>query len=403
MVDDREILQEPITAPRIGLVVSYLPIGNNKSHLFVVAGFIEAIAYSYTNFSAMLLIANDDNFLAKLSSTSDWNKKYTNKNYEASLKKLITEILGLEIAKNVTVKVVDNKSASLHKSKKLIDAYKPNILFYWGGLFRCPVLRRITYRHYPIGLCFFNIKNQVDKFADIYITRDINQKVLGPHDPQKCAYQPLVIKLFEEKHNYPADYVKKSADELIITTVIRGERLAETFKAYTKSRFDYLYNIFNVHKNVRWIFIGPNTPSEVISCDPRFSELVDQNRIEIIKFEEHLRAFFRHCDLYVHLPDIVGGAGGVAMARAESVATLCYIGSDSCDAQLPEAIYRDDKALFSAISFYINNESERLALGKNVREYMTTHCSSEAVSATMRDNIAMAMKNYMARQSSTIN
>jgi len=399
VTDDRELLKGSLAAPRIGLVVSYLPIDNKKSHLFVVAGFIEAIACAYKNFSVMLLIANDDQNLIKQGRAGTWKRKYTNKNYTAALTKLIIEILGSEIAENVTVKVVNDASARIHKSIKLINGYNPHILFFWGGLYACKVLQRVMYKRYPIGFCFFNIKNPVDENADIYITRNIDQQVTGPHDPTKCVYQPVVFKPRENEYSYPVDYVKKSTDELTITTVISGERLAEAFRSYTKARLDSFFTIFSRHKNVRWVFVGPNTPSKILLCDPRFSQLRDQNRIEIIKKEHQLCAFLRHCDLYVHLPDIVGGGGGVNMARSESVATLCFIGSDACGAQIPEAIYSEDKDFFSAISFYIENQDERIALGKKVREYVITNNSSEAVSAKMRNSISTALANYWARQS----
>lgn len=404
MVDDREILQEPLTAPRIGLVVSYLPINNNRSHLYVVGGFIEAIACAYKDFSVMLLIANDDEkLIGQGAKIRAWKQKYTKKNYTAVLTRLMADFLGAEIAKNVTVKVVKNEAAPLRRSLTLIDEFKPDMLFYWGGVYGCSTLRRMTYQRYPIGFGFFNIKNHVDQNADIYITRDVEQQVFGPHDPEKCVFQPLVIKLPEAGHAYPAGYVKKSADEVTITTVISAERLAQTFRTYTKDRLDRLFNVFKQHCNARWLFIGPNTPEEILNIDPRFAELASQDRIEIIKREPYLRAFFQHCDLYVHLPGLVGGAGGVAMARVESVATLCYADSDACGAQLPSAIYRDDDALFSAISFYIEHKEERVELGKDVCEFMTTQCGSEAVSAKLRENIALARKNYLARQSVTPN
>ncbi len=393
MTDDRELLKEPLATLRVGLVVSFLPIGINKSHLSVVAGFIETIACAYANFSVMLLITNDNNKFIKQGTAKRRKKIYT-----ANLKKLIIEFLGTKIAENITVKIVDGESSAPNvKSITLIDEYRPDILFFWGGINNCRVLRRMAYKRYPVGFRFFNIKNLVDNNADIYITSQIDQQVRGPHDPTKCVYQPSVVKLYEDEHCYPFDHVKKSSDEFTITTVISGERLAEAVRGYTKERVDSFFHVFNLHKNVRWVFIGPNTPDEVIVIDSRFSELIKQGRIEIINREWHLRAFYRHCDLYVHLPDLVGGGGGVNMARAEGIATLCYTGSDACAAQWPGAIYSDDSSFFSAVSYYITNEPARDELGKTVREYMLANCSPEAVADKLKENISRAIENYNLR------
>jgi|GEM_PF-5880015 len=373
-------------------VLSYIPIYGkiNRTHLNVVAAFLDTLLTSYPDARALLYIANDDSLLSASVEFGNWRQKYIDAAYEEKLRGLLAAALSSEVVSRLDIKV-EEPGRSLLDCRQALMSYEPSCAFFWGGIYEARNLRRACYGVVPIAFMFFNVNNRVDTSVDLYLSRYAGQRINGPHDPEKISSQPGAVSIPDVDFSYPAEYVRADEAELVAATVISGDRLQKAFESYSATTFDQLAKLFDEHQNLKWHFIGPGDLDGILDVHGALRELYENGRLIIRRREAHLQAFFRHVDLYVHLPGLAGGGGGVSMARKQAVATICYAGSDACGAQLPAAIYEREDAFFAAISRYLASKEDRIELGIAVRDYMLSNFNAHAVAEALRANIEKAV------------
>jgi len=372
----------------------------SQSHLSVVVGLIKALCFAYPDARIYILVCNPEVVRSNNKEKNIIINRRGLQKYSGYIKRFSDYLRTALLAHEYHALTLSYNYENLEALVYEINVFKPDITFFWGGIHNCEKLKRVIYGNYPVVFCFFNNKNRVNRLADIYLARVRDQVIYGPHQESKVAYQPFAVYVPDDGFNYPMDHIVRKVNDVILITVISQDRLFLALQGYRKETLDYFFSAFNRNENIRWIFVvGSNgRSSDIAKIDPRFEFLIKNGRIMIHdEWEPHLRALYRLCDLYVHLPGLTGGGGGVSMARAEALATLCFNGSDACNVQWPGAIYHDEKHLFDDIVKLAGDRMARIKLGIKVKEYVLRYHSLDVVSNKLIKNLQQALNNYAMR------
>src|SRR5690606_7505270 len=119
-----------------------------------------------------------------------------------------------------------------------------------------------------------------------------------------------------------------SPEEVTIVSVLSGVRMKDIFMRYGPVLRGRIMDILDAPK-ARWILVGPEDPRAVIDVDPRFRKLHEAGKLDVVRFDKNLAAFYEHCDLFLHLPLFTGGAGGLFMAVMAGLPALCFSNTDA--------------------------------------------------------------------------
>lgn len=255
--------------------------------------------------------------------------------------------------------------------KYLLDL-DPDVLMFYGAKFynESWFVRKALFDHYPTVYFFSQMNNVVDQQNDIYLVRN-NYRLSGAYDPSRTLLAPPAVRadiLTGKKGpaiEYSAADVKQSPGEVTIVTALAGTRMATLFSRYSPSTRKQMMSLLDI-PGVRWIWVGPADPSEVLKVDALFREKHAEGKLEIRKFEPHLDALFGKCDLMLHLPRFTGGGGGLMLALRAELPVLCFNNTDSSAYVLPECVFDsgDEAAYFSCAENFIRSPELLPELGE---------------------------------------
>ena len=256
---------------------------------------------------------------------------------------------------------------------KIIEI-NPDAIIYLGckGANESFFVRRGLFDFFPTLYLFSQMIIKVDQYNDIYLARN-NHDLVGSYDKSKVRVTPYPIKFNKSDSDnfvYDVSYVKKSPNEITLVSVLNGARMGNYFSSYSSKTRLLMMNLLKI-ENTRWFWIGPSNKDKVLSIDPTFTNMYQQGKLEIIQFEENLRAFYHHCDLFLHLPRFTGGGGGLSIALLEGLPVLCFENTDPSHNVAKEYRFQSDdiEKFFQTAEFLILNQESRKTAAINCRNY----------------------------------
>ena len=378
-------------------VISYLH-GNttSSSHIRQVASYTTGIARLSEDYQVMLLITHENSLNGKYISYRQVTEEYLQVHQEV-FKELGDDVLNKNLFINYGVNIEEDNYFDDIYSK--ITKFNPNVVLCWGGTLQSTVFSRYFFENYPTVLIQFQSSNSVNDLFDIYLSQGYVQSFEGRKNPEKWRNHKIPMLVFEKRKTYLKHEVKKSDDEITIVTTLGGGRIEKIINTYNKNTIDNLVSLLNDYSNTRWVFIGVKDLKILFLKDSRFKELYQKEKIDNIAYENDLRAFYEHCDIYIHLPNFTGGATGVALAIAENIPVVAYKGTDACNFLDKSVVFDNLKSYFDFVKKLIGNKDLRIQKATEAKEKMLKENSTESCARGVILHCKDAVMSFMKRKS----
>lgn len=288
----------------------------------------------------------------------------------------------------------------------LLD-FDPDVLMFYGEKFynESWFVRKALFNHYPTAYFFSQMNNVVDNENDIYLVRN-SHPLRGTYDASRAVVAPPAVRVdaLEDgsQFEYSAMEIKRDPEEVTVVTALAGTRMARIFARYDASVRGEMMSLLDV-PGVRWIWLGPVDPAEVLKVDPRFASKHAEGKLEIRRFEPHLAALFDKCDLMLHLPRFTGGGGGIMLALKQELPVLCFSNTDSSAYVLPECVFdwRDEAGYFRQARRLVGAPALLPELGRRSAAHYATY-NVNGLARLTYGGLQRAARSFNGRISSSV-
>lgn len=362
---------------KVAICCGVLRHGKTLNHARLIFEFAKNLSLIAPNLQLYIVNTNEVPYFNPFKTTPSRHIDFVEKEYLINLEQFAKDILGdlFELkVKFVSYPLLNNFCQKLSYIVDKIIEINPDAIIYLGckGANESFFVRRGLFDFFPTLYLFSQMIIKVDQYNDIYLARN-NHDLVGSYDKSKVRVTPYPIKFNKSDSDnfvYDVSYVKKSPNEITLVSVLNGARMGNYFSSYSSKTRLLMMNLLKI-ENTRWFWIGPSNKDKVLSIDPTFTNMYQQGKLEIIQFEENLRAFYHHCDLFLHLPRFTGGGGGLSIALLEGLPVLCFENTDPSHNVAKEYRFQSDdiEKFFQTAEFLILNQESRKTAAINCRNY----------------------------------
>lgn len=334
---------------KIAFVTSRLPLATNKkfTHILLLENIASKIQ-EINNYNVKVYFHGE--------TSQDGNFSQLSNSYKNHVK---------SVFKNVKTYI----DLTGKRTLKEIEDFAPDLIFYLGGVFESKYIRHKLYEHYPTCFLFFNQNNNIDEKIDIAISNNIRD-IKNKRSDVVNKELKIPTKTFPKKISYPITKVKKNKDEIVIAAALTQNRMAHAFSNYTAHEWEQFKAVFSSNKNIRLKLLGPEDTETLLNSSDTIRELYNLGRIEIIQFEEELRSYLEHCDIFVAFPGFNGGGTGGVFARLEQCPVLCCLGSDVCLKEIPSYVEETSEGFYKTLGELVISKEKRNERAKQQFEYL---------------------------------
>jgi hypothetical protein len=259
------------------------------------------------------------------------------------------------------------------KTADRIIAIDPDVVISWGGVYEPLLFRRLLYNNFPHIQIQFSIANEEHEFADFFLSEGYPSGFAAKRFPERWRHHREPFEFPPREHAYPREHVKQHPEEFTIVTAITGGRIENAVRRFREEIISSLIKLMEVHPHVAWVCLGVVEPEAILNLDPSLAALAEQGRLRLLPFEWQLQSFYEHCNAYLHLPGVAGGATGVAMAATEGLPVLLVKGCDSENSSPAESVHPNFTAAVATLAGFIEEPESAVAFGRKCQERIREH------------------------------
>ncbi len=281
-----------------------------------------------------------------------------------------------------------------------ISQINPSLLMFYGSPDHNEsyFIRQIFYAKRPIVYFFSQVSNWVDENNDVYLARS-KLPLLGKYDVSKVLYAPNPM-LKEIQHDTHEKYVlskPKNEKDIYLISVLSGDRLYNSLKEMSVEEMSIMFDIIESN-NVKWYFVGVEDKTKIYSLSDDFKKYEIAGKIIFITLEKNLLGLLEWCDIFVHFPNISGGAGGVEMALSKKLLVLNSNYNDAAEALPKEVLIEknDFHSFFTLLNKVIVDENIRNELKDLCFQHYSNRSQNERMKAIF-NGFDMAINNFNSR------
>lgn len=270
-----------------------------------------------------------------------------------------------------------------NEAMRLAMEFAPDAVLAFQGMYRSRLVAEAVARFVRRCIAIqFNQYNPEPPFADIVLAHSFQPDFNDKPTPEKWRNHPIPLVPFSRHTEVDTEDLCPDAETRIVTALSQG-RLEKGLLADDATDLKRLVLFLQNHPKLAWIGIGMLDPDDLRSrAEAICPEMRDLgNRIICMSAVSDLRAIYRHCAAYVHLPGLHGGAMGVAMAIEEGIPALVRAGTDSANFIDRDLTYHDADTAFRRMEVLVTDPSFRRHLQRRQKDRLR---KQHAIPATGR-------------------
>lgn len=308
----------------------------------------------------------------------------------------IRNALGQDLAEDFSIEHIipqnyENTEAWLKTLLTCVEDFKPNAIVRWYGFYATNAIAPALHARWPVVGIQFNATNTVDPYADILLKQGTLTPDLAATDLRWRSHR-IPLEVLPRRMEMTRAQTELPEDAFTLVSTLSGGRLEKAILSMNMPHLNDILALFDTYPDLIWVWVGVVDSQQLKNHDPRLASLIETGRIRCVAFSEDLRAFYRHCDLYVHLPRMAGGGMGVAMATAEDVAIVCHAGSDPCNFLPEDTIANDWEHFYELLTQTIESPDLRQSIATKQAQWLETSHSIRGIGHEVLDFINTAQE-----------
>ncbi|WP_027958909.1 MULTISPECIES: hypothetical protein [unclassified Halomonas] len=383
-----EYLERSISTPlyssfnkkKVFFIVGYVPISEKGAHLRLLLNVAGNFA-KYNSDVDVEIIFTGENSINKheFKGVFGLYSQLIDDNYYSRLKNVIlTSSFAYLLNQNLQITVFQN--SRLECCYAYLHSFGNNpFLFFWSGHTSSFFLSLLSVSKFKTGILFFNNKDSYLSIFDIIIKRNMTNKLKSENE----FFLPFPPSEFPSI-NYDSG-VGEEINSSPILTVLAGKRLPKIVSTYSKKMLDDYFEFLYSKKEYSHLIIGFDNEDLLTSIDERFRQAFYDHKLKLLNKTQFLHAYYKKAKIMLHLPEVVGGGGGVSMARDCALPVLCFDYSDPSPHQHPDYLFkRGEESLFYYTAKKILDENLSEKIGLQQKNYQNNF-SKENFSIRLRE------------------
>lgn len=255
-----------------------------------------------------------------------------------------------------------NRQSNYENFKSWVDSKEPSVVLFVGDVFESAFYRKQIYFEYPTSYIPMAMSNDPRGSVDgIICKEDSFYANMKNKYGEKIAFPvgyPFVSRMVDKDTSDNKMLIRKSENEKLVLTPLRGERLYSIFtQSLSDQEVDDFCALFANNPALKWVFLGDTKLAMYFSSEPKFASILDK-QIFCLDATDNFASFVEEFDIICTIPYMTGGNQSVSFCMGKGIAAVAGFTSDSCGVTPNDLTYKNYGEFISVVEHLLNDETK---------------------------------------------